>query len=146
MVWVDQLRGQVVGLDTAPIIYFVEENPTYLDRVTAFFESIATGDFRAVTSLITLLEVLVHPYRTNNEVLAAQYRNILLNSEGITVLPVSRQIADESARLRARYNLRTPDSIQMATAITEGAQFLLTNDSELPSLPNLQVLVLDNLE
>jgi hypothetical protein len=27
MEWVDGLRGSVVGLDTAPLIYFIEENP-----------------------------------------------------------------------------------------------------------------------
>ncbi|MEA5496457.1 PIN domain nuclease [Limnoraphis robusta Tam1] len=40
---------------------------------------------------------------------------------------------------------RSPDAIQMATAICEGASFFLTNDARLPSLPELTVLVLENL-
>lgn len=31
MEWIAQLQGQVVGLDTAPLIYFIEENQTYLE-------------------------------------------------------------------------------------------------------------------
>jgi hypothetical protein len=28
--WIEALQGKVVGLDTTPLIYFIEENPTYL--------------------------------------------------------------------------------------------------------------------
>lgn len=41
--------------------------------------------------------------------------------------------------------IRTPDSIQMATAIHEGASYFLTNDLALLSLPNLKVITLDAL-
>jgi predicted nucleic acid-binding protein len=54
-------------------------------------------------------------------------------------------IAETAAQLRATYNLRSPDAIQMATAIREGSSFFLTNDARLPSLPGLTVLVLENL-
>jgi hypothetical protein len=43
------------------------------------------------------------------------------------------------------HNIRTPDAIQMATAMHEGASFLLTNDRRLPSTSALEVLVLDDL-
>ena len=33
MGWIASLRGKVVGLDSTPLIYFVEENPTYLELV-----------------------------------------------------------------------------------------------------------------
>ena len=55
-------------------------------------------------------------------------------------------IAEEAARLRASHNIHTADSIQMATAIFGGASFFLTNDTRLPSLPNLKTLVLDDLK
>ena len=48
------------------IIYFTEENPTYIEAVRHFFEAMEKGDFMVVTSTITLLEVLVHPLRNNN--------------------------------------------------------------------------------
>jgi predicted nucleic acid-binding protein len=58
---------------------------------------------------------------------------------------VSPAIAEEAAQLRATYNLQTPDSIQMATAISAGASLFLTNDARLPSLPGLEVLLLEEL-
>jgi hypothetical protein len=59
---------------------------------------------------------------------------------------LDQDIAEEAARLRAFHNIRTPDSIQMATAIIGKASFFLTNDIRLPSLPNLKILLLDDLK
>ena len=89
--------------------------------------------------------MLVLPLRQGNTILAQQYREILLNQESLTVVELTPDIAEAAAQLRASYNLRSPDSIQMATAIREAASFFLTNDARLPSLPGLTVLVLDNL-
>jgi len=77
--------------------------------------------------------------------LAQQYREILLNASHVATIPLSCAIAEEAARLRAMYNVRTPDAIQMATAIQAGASSFLTNDSHLPTIPELRVLVLDEL-
>ena len=145
MKWIAQLQGQIVGLDTAPLIYFIEENPTYLERTDVFFEAMVRGEFRVVTSVVSLLEVLIYPLRQGNTTLAQQYRDILFNEEGLSTIPVSPGIAEAAAQLRAVHNLRSLDAIQMATAITEGAAFFLTNDARLPSLPGLEVLVLDSL-
>ena len=146
MEWVAALQGKVVGLDTAPLIYFIEENLAYLETVRPFFEAMDHGEFSVVTSVVTLLEVLVHPFRRGDRTLAQQYRDILLNAEGLTTILFSQDIAEEAARLRAVHNIRTPDAIQMTTAIHEGASFFLTNDARLPSLPKLRVLVLDELK
>ena len=110
MEWIESLRGKTVGPDTAPLIYFIEENPTYLDVATLFFEAMDGGDFTVVTSTVTLLEVLVHPLHSNNIALAAEYRDILLNLSLMTV-EVSNAIAEQAARLRAIHNIRTPDAI-----------------------------------
>jgi predicted nucleic acid-binding protein len=104
------------------------------------------GEFSVVTSIVTLLEVLVHPFRRGDTRLAQQYRDILLDAESLTTIFVSQDIAEEAARLRAVHNIRTPDAIQMATVIHEGASIFLTNDASLPSLPELSVLVLDSLQ
>lgn len=145
MEWINQLQGRLVGLDTAPLIYFIEENPTYINMMDAFFQAMDRGEFRVVTSVITLLEVLVYPLRQLDTTLADRYRNILSFSPSLRTVEVSREIAEKAAELRAIYNLQTPDSIQMATAIVNRASFFLTNDVRLPSVSGLQVLVLEDL-
>ena len=145
MEWVTALQGRVVGLDTTPLIYFIEENPTYLETIRPFFVAMDRGEFRVVTSTVTLLEVLVHPFRRGEKELAQQYRDILLGAEGLITISLSQDIAEVAARLRASHNIRTPDAIQMATALRAGASHFLTNDARLPSLPELRILVLDEL-
>ena len=81
MEWITQLQGQVVGLDTAPLIYFIEENPTYLEMTNTFFEALTRAEFRVVTSVVTLLEALVYPLRQGDTLLAQQYRDQKANRQ-----------------------------------------------------------------
>jgi hypothetical protein len=66
MEWLMRLQGQVVGLDTAPLIYFIEQNETYLELVRGFFRAMSQGEFQVVTSTLTLTEILVHPLRSGD--------------------------------------------------------------------------------
>ena len=145
MGWVDALRGKTVGLDTAPLIYFIEQSPRRIEKLRPFFAAAGRGDFRLATSFITLVEVLVQPLRNGREDLANAYRDILLRSPALRVIPFDQQAAEEAARLRAAYNLRTPDAIQVATAIQSGASHFLTNDATLAQISGISVLVLDAL-
>jgi predicted nucleic acid-binding protein len=143
---IDSLRGSVVGFDTMSLIYYIEEHPTYLKVVEPFFDAIERGEFEVVTSIITLLEVLVHPIRDGNTDLAQEYRTLLFDTEGLSTNNINQEIAEEASRLRAFNNIRTPDSIQIATAILGGASYFLTNDVHFQSLPDLKILQLDDLK
>ena len=145
MEWIEALRGSTVGLDTGPLIYYIEEHPIFLAKIKPFFEAAERNEFRIVTSLVTLIEVLVHPLREGRSELAEEYRNILLQSAALTAIPLGEGIAEEAAGLRARHNLRTPDAIQLATAIHSGASWFLTNDAGLADVSEISVLVLKQL-
>ena len=143
----DALMGvDRLGFDTAPVIYFVEAHPRYDALVTAVFQRVAAGTLSGVTSVITLTEVLVHPLRQANSRLGDEYRSLLLTSGDFQTLPIDAVVAEQAAVLRARYDLRTPDALQIATAIAAGCTALLTNDARLQRVTELRVLVLDDLE
>jgi predicted nucleic acid-binding protein len=146
MEWISSLRGKIVGVDTAPIIYFIERHPLYVHMMHSFFQEVQKGEIAVVTSTMALLETLVMPLRHRNVDLADQYRRILLKTKGHRTFRLSPIIAEEAARLRAFYNIRTPDSIQIATAILGGASYFLTNDVHFQPLPDLKILQLDDLK
>jgi predicted nucleic acid-binding protein len=75
-----------------------------------------------------------------------QYRDIILDQENLITVPVSVEVAEVAAQLRATQNLRTPDAIEIATALRGSATFFLTNDVRLAAVPDLEVLVLDALQ
>lgn len=145
MGWVTELRDQVVGLDTSPLIYYIEEHFSYIELLDKFFDSLRIGDFRAVTSTVTLLEVLVQPLRCGDEALAHRYNDILLSSPSITLCSVTHATAQDAAELRARHNLKTANAIQLATAIGAGALAFLTNDRGIPDNCGITILRLDDL-
>jgi len=139
------LHGKVVGLDTAPLIYFIEEHPVFLPIVLPFFEAVQRGDIRVVTSTITLGEVLVKPLRLQNTALRNRYERILLTARGFAMLPVTTRIARLTANLRSQRRVKTPDALQIATSLDAGATAFLTNDSELPQIEGLRTIVLKEL-
>ena len=145
MGWLKRLAGKKVGLDTAPLIYFIEEHSTFLPQVAPFFEAMEKGDFGVVTSTLTLTEVLVHPLRCKELALAGQYKELLGSAKYLKLIPATTEIAGIAAQLRADHNLQTPDAIQIATALNQKADFFLTNDAKLARLSQPQILVLSTL-
>src|SRR4051812_9106767 len=141
----EDLHGQTIGLDTAPLIYFIERHPDYIQLLRPFFTAVSKGQLRAVTSTVTLLEVLVQPLRRNDEALAHRYNDILLSSPNISTLPLTHSIAQSAADLRARFNLKTADSVQLALAIEEQAAAFLTNDRRIPDDCGITILRLHDL-
>ena len=100
MEWIDALRGSTVGLDTGPLIYYIEEHPAFLAKIKPFFEAAERNEFRIVTSFVTLVEVLVHPLREGRPELAEEYRDILLRSPALTAIPLDEGIAEGAAARR----------------------------------------------
>ncbi len=127
------LRDKNIFLDTAPLIYFIKGNSQYQKKLNQIFELNDKGHFSFITSSITLLEVLVKPLREGQIKLVEKYVNILTNVRGIEIFDITNTISIKAAELRAKYNLRTPDAIQLATAIEFNADYFLTNDIRLKS-------------
>ena len=141
----DDFSGAIVGLDTTPLIYFIEKNATYHPLVRPFFVAMAAKRFSVVTSTITLVETLVHPRRNNHHELAGRYREILLNTANLTTYDLTPDIAQKAAEIRADYQIRTPDAIQLAAALLGNATFFLTNDLNLKKFAEIKVIVVEDL-
>jgi predicted nucleic acid-binding protein len=142
---IQKLTNKSVFLDTAPLLYYIEENHKYLLLLDSLFSANSKGKFLFHTSVITLIEVLVHPMRHNDQQLVEQYQNILCNSPTINIFELNIEIAQRAAGFRAKYALKTPDSIQVATAVYASAEFFLTNDIRLKAVKEIEILVLDEL-
>jgi predicted nucleic acid-binding protein len=128
-----------VALDTAIFIYYIEEDPRFVPLIDPLFREADQGARELVTSALTLLEVLVVPYRAGNHLLADRYAALLTRSRGIRLVDLSRDQLRAAALLRATTGIKTPDALQLAAAIGAQCQTFLTNDRRLPTLPGLQV-------
>ncbi|WP_257666690.1 type II toxin-antitoxin system VapC family toxin [Parapedobacter tibetensis] len=136
---------KAVFLDTAPLIYFIEGHSDYQEKLMECFVANDNGDFTFITSSITLLEVLVKPLKEGKPKLVSQYKEILLSASGINLAEISHDIAEGAARLRAKYNLKTPDAIQIATALENQADYFFTNDHRLAVVKEIAIITLLDL-
>ena len=139
------LKGQKIAIDTMIFIYAFEEHPSYASFLRTFFSALEKGEMEAVTSTVTITECLAQPYRKKNFTLAAQYMVLFRNFPHPSVVPVTDDIAERAAFLRAHQNLRTPDALQLATALLSGSGFFLTNDEALISFKDIPILILDRI-
>ncbi len=136
-------RGPV-GVDTVIFIYFIEEHPQFLPLLEPLFREADEGRRELVTSALTLLEVLVVPYRSGDHLLAVRYEDLLTHSRGVRVADISRDHLRAAAQLRAATGAKTPDSLQLVAALAAGCTTFLTNDRQLPNLPGLRVMQLSS--
>ncbi|MBC8163903.1 MAG: type II toxin-antitoxin system VapC family toxin [Roseiflexaceae bacterium] len=143
----DALRGiRQIAFDTAPLIYFVERHPVYFDRMLLIMRYVDRGLIAGVASTVALAEVLVQPLRAENTTLAERYETVLAESYSFRLETLTTTAARRAGDLRARYNLRTPDALHVATAIEAGCDAFLTNDAGIKRVSEINVLVLDELE
>jgi predicted nucleic acid-binding protein len=103
------------------------------------------GHDSAVTSTVTLLEVLVKPYCDQKEELAQKVFALASTYPQIEWAPVTLSLADRAAELRVRYRLSTPDAIQVATAISRKAVCFYGNDRALRRIQEIDCVLVDDL-
>jgi predicted nucleic acid-binding protein len=131
-----------VAVDSSPWIVWIEGDSGLLPSVAPLFEEVLRGRMRVVSSTIVLLEVLTGAFRRRDDLLARKFETALCDVEGVVLVPVTREIAREAARLRGVHGLRTPDALHVATAIVAGAVEFVTMDRRLARVREIPVRVL----
>lgn len=141
----DLPEGARVGLDTAPVIYLIEQAPRYLALVERlFYDRLDAGLNPAVTSVVTLSEILVKPLQPGHDQDVVRYSERLCQNASLEIVDITRAIAMRAAALRATHRIRLPDAFQIATALERGASHFLTNDAGLKRVGAISVLVLED--
>ncbi|CAN5257079.1 PIN domain-containing protein [soil metagenome] len=138
----DAIGAGPVALDTAVFIYFIEEHPTYLPLIEPIFLELDRGGLEAATSALTLLEVLVVPFRAGDLRLAERYEELLTRGRGLRLVELDKAQLRAAAQLRALHAVRTPDALQLVAALSIRCTAFVTNDRKISDLPGLRVLQL----
>ncbi|MHC5736342.1 type II toxin-antitoxin system VapC family toxin [Nostoc sp.] len=141
----DAIQCTKVYLDTNIWIYALEGYPAFVQDLTQLFQSIDRGNLSVVTSELSLAEVLVKPVQNHDLAQQTTYQQLIINSQNLRVIPVSRQVLIEAAQLRASINIKLPDAIHAATALLTQCSTFLTNDQRFRSVPNLSVFLLSEM-
>ena len=132
-----------IFLDTAPIVYLLDENDLYAAKMTLWMDSRIESAF--VSSPITVMEYLVYPYRMNNNAAVNDFFTFL-SSYKVDILPIDRSVAENAAKLRGKYrHFKALDALQLSAAMLSGCDAFLTNDRQLRQCRELAVVQVDEL-
>jgi predicted nucleic acid-binding protein len=132
-----------MAFDTSVFIYQLEGNPRYLALTDRAFSWLEQPGSQGVTSTITMTELLVQPYRDSDEQRVDEFYALLSTYPNLDWLPPNLEVADLAAQVRAQYRLRTPDALQVATAVHAHATGMLTNDPVFQRLRDFETALLD---
>lgn len=106
---------------------------------------VESGVIEALTSTITVTEVLTYPAYKGDWQAVQDYDLFLRNFPYLQIVPVDMRLAREAALVRAETRLKTPDAIQVAAARMYNCDLIITNDRPWEKrIVNPQVLMLDD--
>lgn len=122
-----------IALDTNVIIYFIEGIEPQASKVEKILDTIIKGKDEGLVSTITIAEVLTGFYIAGDIIKADKAKKLLkdLTLNGIKILPVTFEIADLAANLRAKRGGRLPDALIVATALNQEANCIYSQDKDL---------------
>ncbi|MEW6210803.1 MAG: type II toxin-antitoxin system VapC family toxin [Acidobacteriota bacterium] len=143
---VSDALGRRVYLDINIIIYAIEGFADYADKIKALLEALDAAEIIAVTSELTLAEVLVKPLKDGNLTIGQVYKDFLSPTPVFDVAPVSREVLESAAECRASVGLKLPDAIHWATFQSRSCDSFLTNDESFRSLQTSGVKILSEIE
>lgn len=138
-----------VFIDTAPFIYLIEkneDNPQFYNKVKKFFDDGYNNDVDFVSSVITMEEYLVFPYRIQSQ----EYIDIfekLIKALELEMVVIDERIAKKAAQIRAEYqSFKAMDALQLAVASLADCNLFLTNDKQLRQFKELKCITVDELD
>jgi len=132
-------------LDTAPLIYLIEGNSQYQETLNVFFKANEDGGILMASSVLTITEILIQPLKLGKYELALKYRQILSGSDNFNIFDINQETAFQAAELRAKYGIKTPDAIQIASGIQSKSDYFLTNDFQLKKVKEIEVILINEL-
>lgn len=133
-----------VFIDTAPIIYYLQNSELYYANMKAFWKEYNECDY--VTSAITITEYLTYPYRQEDMKLVKSFY-AFINDMDIQIKSIDGRIAEKAAQIRAEYKFfKTMDALQLATACIMGCDLFLTNDKQLRQFKEIKCITVDELD
>jgi predicted nucleic acid-binding protein len=131
----------ILFLDACTIIYLLETQSPFheqvLNRIQQYY------DQKIAVSSLSLLECCIKPTRENDLILLNRYEKFFEASD-VQIIELRIPVIRTATQLRAKYNLPTPDALQIASAmcLTEEILFV-TADKRLQKITEVAFLLLE---
>ena len=123
----------VVYLDANVFIDAYEGEPRLSEPAKSLLERLRKQPGAAITSELSLAEVLVRPESERNPIRRRAYLDLIVWSRIVSLEPITRDLLYDTAKLRAAHptKLRLADSIHLATAIQARCRIFVSRDGRI---------------
>lgn len=135
----------LVHLDASVLALHAAGVPRTLPLTRSLFHTMEVGEITAQTSTLSLYQLLVESYRRGEESTASRIEQLIGSIPGLRVIPLDSRIARQAAQVRAQIGGRVERSVQLATALSEGADLFLAQRSSLRRVAGMAIESLDAL-
>lgn len=135
-------KHKLIGLDTNIFVYQFQQHLEFGPKSKIIFDLLSSDKLRAVTSIVSSIEILSIKNSLPN---LKMLQELFFSTTNLAIFNVDKTIALETARIRRKYNFRTPDAIQLATAIKNKTKAFITNDKKLQHFKELKIILLSSL-
>ena len=121
------------ALDTNILIYFLEGFEPQASKVEQILGRFMKAQNEGIISTVTIAEVLTGFYLAGDAAKTLTVKKLLndLTLNSLKIVPVSFEIADLAAGLRAKRGGKLPDALIVATAIDQKADIVYSQDKDL---------------
>ena len=136
----------MIYLDANVFIDFIEGEPAWADPLKRFFDVSSTRGGLAITSELTLAEVLA-PTKArgaHSALIKRLYMDAIVWNPAISLKPVSRSVLYDTVELRRITAHKLPDAIHVVTAIQTKCRFVVSRDAGMSRLPQGMTPVVPN--
>lgn len=138
-------NSDFVYLDTSILIYFFQEHEKYSKILDKVFDLLERRKIIICFSSLLLTELLVDPFKTGQSDIAKNWLSYFKIAQNLEIIDLNPSIAVDAAFLRAKYNIKTPDCIHLATAMQKNKIVFLTNDNNLKKVEEVKVICIEDL-
>jgi len=118
-----------VALESSVFILALEGNKDF-PQASELFRVLAVARAEVFASVLTITEVINKSYEIGDTKRVPARLDFIHGGGRINVIDVSQAIALKAAQLRAKYHLKTPDAIHLATAIEANCDVFFTADKD----------------
>jgi predicted nucleic acid-binding protein len=150
-VGVDALRQRLattnsIFIDTSIFSYVITQYSKYLEMAEQVLYSVQSHDTEGITSIVALVEILTIAEQAGDAEASRGYEIYLRNFPHLSIKEVDFDIARVAAQLRGKFKLKTPDALQIATALVSNVDLIITNNKQWRGkTADIPLIILDEL-
>ena len=126
----------LLGADTGFFVAYANSHP----RALEIWQELVDGLHTLVVSTLTINEILVYFYRRGDGDKGQEWIDLMVEADGIAIVPVSVRIAARCAQYRHGIGLPTVDSVILSTFLERGCEKMLSTDNDFRIVDEQKVL------